>query len=137
VEENIDSINQVITMTLKSINLLPFSVTSASGLTVHLNVSKHLKASHQVAKITEWVSGHLHDALREPVLVADEPREHRGEACPGAAQHHRGGGPLHHSLARDLGPHRGDEDVNAAIGTIPERERESERDQDFQTKQPL
>lgn len=55
--------------------------------------------THQVAEVAERVPGQLHDALREPPLVADEAGDDGGQAVPGPVQHDGGGGSPH----RDFG----------------------------------
>lgn len=58
-----------------------------------------VSGTHQVAEVASRVSGQLHDALREPALVADEAGEDCGQPGPSPVQHDGGGG----SLDRDIG----------------------------------
>lgn len=51
--------------------------------------------THQVAEVAERVPGQLHDALREPPLVADEAGDDCGQSVPGPVQHDGGGGSPH------------------------------------------
>lgn len=51
--------------------------------------------THQVAEVAERVPGQLHDALREPALVADEAGDDGGQSVSGPVQHDGGGGSPH------------------------------------------
>ena len=53
------------------------------------------QCTHQVTKIGQRVPSHLHDALRETAVVADEAGEDGGQAVAGSVQHNCSGGSLY------------------------------------------
>lgn len=56
--------------------------------------------THQIAEVGERVPGQLHDALREPLFVADKAGDDRGQSVLGSVKHDSGGGSLHFRAAR-------------------------------------
>lgn len=53
------------------------------------------QCTHQVTKIGQRVPGHLHNALREATVMADETSEDSGQAVAGSVQHNRSGSSLY------------------------------------------